>query len=190
MDILLTIIGVVLVVLAGIFVIIYNTLITLKNNVNKAWSNIDVLLQKRYDMISKLVEAVKGYMKYEKTLLVSLTSLRNAWMNVQDDKNVQNKIDASNNITTGLKTILATVENYPNLKADNTIIDLQRALIEVENKIADTREFYNDTVNEYKIKIKVIPYLFFSGILHYNSLPFFEAPKEAEEPVSTTISDE
>lgn len=173
----------VLVVVAGVLVIIYNTLITLKNNVAKAWANIDVLLQKRHDMISKLVDAVKGYESYEKSVLAKITSMRTTWMNVQQDSNVQNKMDASNQISRVLKTVFANVENYPDLKADTTFLELQKAIESIEDQIADRREYYNDTVNTYNIKIKIIPFNFFAGPLGYQQMPFFQAPDAAKENI-------
>ncbi|MCL5011590.1 MAG: LemA family protein [Candidatus Marsarchaeota archaeon] len=177
-----------IIVIIGVFVIIFNTLVMLRNNVRKAWANIDVLLQKRHDLIGRLVETVKGYMQYEKTLLVKITALRTSWSDVQEQDDIQKKMDASNQITNTIKTLFADVENYPNLKADETFMELQKAIIQMEDEIADRREFYNDTVNEYNIKIKIIPYAFFSGMLKYASLPFFQAPEEARKPASSKIS--
>lgn len=181
-------VGIIVIVLFGVFVVIYNTLIMLKNNVTKAWSNIDVLLEKRHDLIGKLVDTVKGYMKYERSVLTQLTAMRTSWTDVQNDNNVQNKIDTSNQITGTLKTLFADIENYPDLKADTTVLELQKALEQIENEIADRREFYNDTVNEYNIKIKVIPFNFFSGMLHYTAQPFFQAPNEAKQVVNADLS--
>lgn len=175
------------VVLAGLFILIYNNLIRLRNNVNKAWANIDVLLQKRYDLIGNLVNTVKGYMAYEKTLLVKLTAMRTSWANVQEDDNRDNKIAASNQITTTLKTLFADVENYPDLKADQTFATLQQQLIQIEDQIADRREFYNDTVNEYNINIKIIPYDLFARLMGYTPIQFFQAPDAARQPVNVLV---
>jgi LemA protein len=176
-------------IIAGVmFILIYNALITLRNNVNKAWANIDVLLQKRYDLISKLVDTVKGYMSYERTVLVRVTAMRTAWINVQDAKSKEDKMTASNQITNSLKTLFADVEGYPDLKADQTFVTLQKELIEVEDEIADRREFYNDTVNEFNTRMTIVPYSLFSGLLGYSLLPFFNAPDEAKVPVNVNIS--
>jgi LemA protein len=188
LNFILDILIVFIITVIGIFVIIFNTLVMLRNNVRKAWANIDVLLQKRHDLIGRLVETVKGYMQYEKTLLVKITALRTSWTDAQEQDDVQKKMNTSNQITNTLKTLFANVENYPALKADETFIELQKAITQMEDEIADRREFYNDTVNEYNIKIKIIPYLFFSGILKYERLPFFQAPEEARQPVSSKIS--
>ena len=184
MSLLLTTIGIVLVVVAGIFFIIYNTLITVRNNVSKAWANIDVLLEKRHDLIGNLVNTVKGYTQYERSVLVQVTELRTSWAKVQNDQNTQKKIDTSNQISSTLKTLFANVENYPQLKADQTFLELMKNLTEIEDQIADRREFYNDTVNEYNIKIKVIPFDIFAGMLKYQPMQFFQAPADEREPVN------
>ncbi|MGA3020366.1 MAG: LemA family protein [Candidatus Micrarchaeales archaeon] len=187
MSILLTAGAIVIVILAGLFVLIYNNLIRLRNNVTKAWSNIDVILKKRHDLIGNLVETVRGYMKYEKTLLVKVTALRSTWADVEGDNDIGNKMQASNQISASLKTLFADVENYPDLKADQSFTTLQQELIEIENEIADRREFYNDSVNEYNIKIAIVPYDFFSGMLKYKPMPFFEAPEGERGAVKVNV---
>ncbi len=186
MAILLAAIILICIVLAGLIVLIYDNLIRLRNNVNKAWSNIDVLLQKRHDLIGNLVNTVKGYVRYEKTVLVELTRMRAAWASVQND-GLDGKMAASNQISGTLKTLFADVEGYPDLKADTTFTNLQQQLIETENAIADGREFYNDTVNEYNINIKIIPYNFLSGLLGYKPMSLFKAPEGSKEPVKVDV---
>lgn len=180
--------GIVAVILLVLFAIMYNALVTLRNNVNKAWSNIDVLLEKRHDLIGKLVDTVKGYMKYEKTVLVEVTEMRTAWADVQGSRDRQAKIDASNDITDTLRELFADVEGYPELKADQAFAGLQKALVEIENEIADRREFYNDSVNEFNIKMQVVPYSLFSRLLGYAPLPFFKADGEARKPVKRGVA--
>jgi LemA protein len=186
-DLGLVVISLAAVIFAVVLVIIYNALVTLSNKVNKAWANIDVLLQKRHDLISKLADTVKGYMEYEQTLLVKVTAMRTAWINVQDDKNRQDKITASNQITNSVKILLAEVENYPDLKANQTFVALQKELIAVEDEIATKREAYNDTVNEFNTEMTVVPYNLFSGLFGYSTLPFFNAPDEAKAPVNVNL---
>ena len=147
-----------------------------------------MLLQKRYDLISRLVDTVKGYMQYKKTVLLQVTALRTAWSNVKDDENVQNKISASNQISNSLKSIFADVENYPDLKASQNFLQLQNELVEIEDQIADRREFYNDSVNIYNIKISVIPNNLLSGPLGFKRLPFFAAPEEDKQVVNVDIN--
>ncbi len=187
-DVLIYGFGIIVVVLLGVIVIIYNTLVSLKNNVGKAWADIDVLLEKRYDLIGKLVDVVKGYAKYEKSVLVQITNLRTAWSGVQDSTDATDKMSASNQISQGLRTLFANVENYPNLKADDTFLQLQKALVEIEGEIAGRREFYNDSVNEFNIKIKVVPYVFFSNAMGYKPFAFFQAADEAKNPVKVDLS--
>jgi LemA protein len=175
------------VIVGGFFFIIYNSLVVVRNNVNKAWSDIDVLLEKRYDLIGNLVSTVKGYMKYEKSVLVQVTAMRMAWSNVQGN-NVQDKMDTSNQISNTLKTLFADVENYPDLKADQTFMQLQNALVDIENQIADRREYYNDSVNIYNIKISIIPNNLFAGSLGFRPLSLFKAPEEAEQVVKVDLS--
>jgi LemA protein len=94
---------------------------------------------------------------------------------------------ASNQISGTLKTLFADVESYPDLKADSTFINLQQELVQIEDEIADRREFYNDTVNEYNIRIKIIPYDFFSGLMGYKAMPFFQAPDKDKQPVEVKM---
>jgi LemA protein len=186
MDILVWAAGIIVAIVVVIFVIMYNALVTLKNNVSKAWANIDVLLEQRHDELGKLVDTVAGYKKYEQTILTQLTSLRTAWMNAPKD-DVQARIDASNQITQALKTIFATTENYPDLKANTSFMQLQDRISQLETEIAGRREFYNDSVNQYNIKINVIPYNIFSGMLGYKPMPLFQVPEEAKEDVKINL---
>lgn len=177
----------IVIILLGILVIIYNTLITVRNNVNKAWVDIDVLLEKRHDLIGRLVEVVKGYETYEKTVLTKVTAMRTAWAQAQQSSDVWAKMTTSNQISQGLKSVFANIENYPNLKADQTFLELQQSISEMENQIADRREFYNDTVNEYNIKIKVVPFVFLSSFLNYKPLPFFQPPAGSTSEVKVNV---
>lgn len=185
-DLLTAAIVIIIIAALGIFAGMYNTLVTLKNNVNKAWANIDVLLEQRHDELGKLVDTVKGYKKYEATLLTRITALRTQWMNTPKD-NVKARIDANNQITQALKSIFATAENYPDLKANNSFIQLQTRISEIETEIAGRREYYNDSVNQYNIKINVIPYNFFSGMLNYRPLPLFQVPEETRADVKINL---
>jgi LemA protein len=182
LDVVAVIAVLVVLILIGTFVSIYNVLVTLSNNVKKAWADIDVLLEKRHDMLGKLMDTVSGYAKYERSVLTQVTKARTAWMGAQKGT-VQNKIDASNQISTALKSIFAVAENYPDLKADNNFMQLQQAITEIESQIADRREFYNDAVNLFNIRIQQIPYTFFAGMLHYASQPLFQVPEEEKQDV-------
>ncbi len=162
---------------------IYNNLIRLRNNVSRAWSNIDVLLEKRHDLIPNLIEVVKGYSKYEKTLLVQLTSMRSSLDKVEDGSS-QDKMATSSNVSKTVKTLFANVEKYPDLKANDEFVELQKALVEIEDEIADSRTFYNDSVKIYNTNITVVPYDFFAAILSYKPLPYFTASDSDKQPIA------
>ena len=139
----------IVVVIIGWLVGIYNSLVRLKNNIKKAWSNIDVLLKQRHDELNKLMNSVKGYMKHEEGVLTKVTQARTAFMNAQS---VGDKAKADNMMTSTLKSLFAVAENYPELKADRSFAQFQGRISEIEDQIADRREFYNDSVNRYSRK--------------------------------------
>ena len=176
MEILWTVIwvGVVLlaVVIIGWFVGVYNSLVRLKNNIKKAWSNIDVLLKQRHDELTKLLNTVKGYMKHEEGVLTKVTEARTAFMNAQT---VGDKANADNMMTSTLKSLFAVAENYPELKADRSFAQFQNRISEIENQIADRREFYNDSVNTFNIRIEQIPDVFIARMLGYTPRELFKA---------------
>ena len=144
----------IVVVIAIVLVVIYNQLVTLRQRVQNAWSQIDVQLQRRFDLIPNLVETVKGYMTHEQETLTKVTDLRSAWA---DAKTVEQKAELEGQITDTLKTIMAVAENYPNLKADQSFNNLQAELSDTENKISYSRQFYNDTVTMYNTKLETFP---------------------------------
>ena len=147
-------VGFAVIAVVGYIVSLYNGLVTLKNNIEKSWANIDVLLKQRSDELPKLIASVKGYMKHEKEVLTALTKARTAFLNAQS---MQEKAAADNVITAGLKTIFAVAENYPNLKANENFIQLQNRISGLENELADRREFYNDSTNNFNIRIESFP---------------------------------
>jgi LemA protein len=181
-------IGIIVVVLIGFvvigiflyFVSIYNGLVRLSRSVDKNWSNIDVLLKQRHDEIRKLVQVCEGYMKYEKETLAKITSLRTDYMRAGTVEEKE-KIDGA--ITGALKTIFAVAENYPELKANNNFIQLQTRISQIEESIADRREFYNESVNIYNIRIHQIPDMIVAGMLGYKDKPLFEASPEDKKDV-------
>ena len=142
------------VIIIGYIVSLFNGLVTLKNNIQKSWANIDVLLKQRSDELPNLVNSVKGYMKHEKGLLVELTNARTSLLKAQT---LPQKAKADNMITGALKSIFAVAENYPNLKANENFLQLQGRISGLENELADRREFYNDSVNTFNIKIQSFP---------------------------------
>ena len=148
---------VVILFVVGIFVYlitIYNSLVRLKNDIDKAWANIDVLLKQRHDELPKLIETCKGYMQYEQKTFQLITEARTAYMKAGS---VAEKAQADNMISGALKSLFAVSENYPDLKANNNFMQLQKRISELEEKIADRREFFNDDVNTYNIRIQQFP---------------------------------
>lgn len=136
------------------FVTIYNGLIRLKNNIDKAWSNIDVLLKQRHDELPKLVAICEGYMKYEQETLKKVIEARSLYGQA---RGVAQTAEADQAVTQALKSLFALAEKYPDLKADSNFLGLQGRVSILENSIADRREFFNESVNLYNIRIQQIP---------------------------------
>lgn len=183
--IILVVVAIVVVIIFGWFIAIYNSLVRLKNSIEKAWSNIDVLLKQRHDELTKLMESVKGYMKYEKTVLINVTKARTAFMSA---KTVPEKAQADNMMTSALKSLFAVAENYPDLKANQNFIQFQSRISDIENQIADRREFYNDSVYTYNTRIQQIPYVFVASMLHYQSKELFKVDEADRQDVKVDFS--
>jgi LemA protein len=141
-------------IIIGYVVGIYNSLVRLKNDIQKSWANIDVLLKQRADELPKLIASVKGYMKHEKGVLTDLTEARTAFLKATS---MSAKAKADTAISGALKSLFAVAENYPNLKANENFLQLQSRISEIENQLADRREFYNDACNTYNIRIQSFP---------------------------------
>ena len=176
----LGIIGLGLLTIIMYFVHIYNGLIRLKHNINKTWSNIDVLLKQRHDEIPKLIKVCEGYMKYERDTLEKIIALRNQVINAET---IQEKGMAEGNLIGSLRHLFALAENYPELKANQNFMQLQSRISALENQIADRREFYNDSVNTYNIRIHQIPDVFISRMLNYNEQELFQVDEEDKKDV-------
>jgi LemA protein len=162
----------IIVLLLIIYVIYqYNSLITLRNRVKNAWSQIDVQLKRRTDLIPNLVETVKGYATHEKTVFENVTKARSSLMNA---KTVQENAEANNQLTDTLKSLFAVAENYPDLKASENFRQLQSQLSETEDKIAYSRQFYNDTVLMFNNKVQVFPSNILANLFHFNEAEYFE----------------
>ena len=172
-----------LIIVGGIlyFISIYNGLVKLRRDIDKNWSNIDVLLKQRHDEIGKLIKVCEGYMKYERETLEKITEMRTKYLNTD---NIEEKKQIDNQITTALKTIFAVAENYPDLKANNNFIQLQQRISELENEIADRRELYNESVNIYNIRINQIPDMFVARMMGYTGQKLFEVPEEERKDVN------
>lgn len=163
-------------------VIIYNSLIAKKNNVQKAFGNIDVLLKRRYDMIPNLVETVKEYMGYEKQVLTDVTALRSRAISdgVSDDERV--KIE--NDLSMGLGRIKVAVENYPGLKASQNFIQLQATWTTLEEEISAGRSHYNAVVTTYNNAVEMFPSNIMAGLMGYVTKPLFETPSAERDNIS------
>lgn len=162
------------------FVAAYNGLILLSRNIEKAWANIDVLLKQRYDELPKLIKVCEGYMKYERETLEKITAARTAGLSA---KTVGEASQAEGELAKGLKTLFAVAENYPDLKANQNFLQLQNRISYLEGQIADRREFYNDSVNNYNIRINQIPDMFVANMLGMKTKELFKALEEERKDV-------
>jgi len=152
--------------------ITYNSLITLRNRVREAWSQIDVQLKRRSSLIPNLVEAVKGYVKHEKGVLEEVTKARTSLMNA---KNPKEAADADNMLTGALKSLFAVAENYPNLKASENFIKLQEELSDTETKVAASRQFYNTNVLDLNNSLETVPSAWVGQMFGFKKMEFFKA---------------
>jgi len=166
---------VVLVVLAVIG--IYNGLVRLRNQVRNAWSQIDVQLKRRHDLIPNLVETVKGYMVHERETLQNITEARSRAVSA---KGVQESAQAETVLTRALGQLYAVAENYPDLKANQNFLGLQEELASTENKIGFARQFYNDQVMQYNTRIETFPSNVVAGVFNFEQAEFFEIEDTAE----------
>ena len=151
-------------------IIAYNSLIVLRNRIENAWSQIDVQLKRRYDLIPNLINTVKGYVKHEKTVLTDITKARTQLIS----GSMKDKAKASNQITEALKSLFAVAENYPQLKANENFKMLQEELSGTESKIAYSRQFYNDSVMSFNNKVQRFPASIIAGIFNFKEKEFFK----------------
>ena len=183
---------IVLLILIGLAVIIglwllamYNGLVRLKNRIESAWSQIDVQLQRRYDLIPNLVETVKGYASHEKETLERVIQARNQAINTQG---VANQAQAENVISGALKSLFALSEAYPDLKANQNFLALQEELSGTEGKIAYARQFYNDSVQSYNTKTQTFPTALLASRFGFKQREYFEADDTSRGPVKVDFS--
>ena len=166
----------IIVVVVILFVIsIYNNLVGLKQKVKNGWSQIDVQLQRRFDLIPNLVETVKGYMEHESDVLTKVAELRTSWASASS---VKEKSELDTQLSGALKTIMAVSENYPELKANENFSQLQEELQNTENKIAFSRQFYNDIATKYNTKLEVVPSNIIASMFHFEPVELFEAESQ------------
>jgi len=164
-----------LIVICLWFVAAYNTLIRLRNQVKNAWHQIDVQLKRRHDLIPNLVEVVKDYMAYEQETLTKVIEARSAAVNA---KGTEAQGKAENILTESLKSLLAVVENYPDLKANKNVASLQEELAGTENKISFARQFFNDSVMSYNNTIQTIPTNFIASLFSFTQETYFQIETE------------
>jgi LemA protein len=170
------IVGIVVVVLAWVAGT-YNVLVRLRNQLENAWAQIDVQLKRRHDLIPNLVETVKGYAAHERGTLEAVIQARNMAVSA---KGVGERAEAENILSGTLKSLFAVAEAYPNLKADQTFLRLQEELTSTENKVAFSRQFYNDSVMTFNTRIEVFPTNLIAGMFSFTRREFFEVKAEAE----------
>jgi len=176
-----TIIAIVVVVFLLLGVIwLYNSIIRLRNQLRNSFAQIDVQLKRRNDLIPNLVETVKGYMRHEKTLLENITKARSAIMSA---KNIGKKAKASNQLTQTLKSLFAVAENYPKLRANENFLQLQEEITGTENKIAYSRQHYNDVVMIFNTKIQTFPNNLFAKMLGFTAEQSFKASASEKKNV-------
>ncbi len=175
------IVVIVIVVLLVLWVVAtYNGLVSLRNRVKDAWSQIDVQLKRRFDLIPNLVETVKGYAKHESETLESVVQARNTYLAATLP---EDQMKADGELTKAISKLFALAESYPDLKANQNFTDLQNQLNETENKIAMSRQFYNDIVMQYNNKVEMVPSNIVASIFKFKKEVFFEAQETERENV-------
>jgi len=170
---------VVLVLLYGIYV--FNKLVRTRNRVNNAWSQIDVQLRRRYDLIPNLVEAVKGYAAHEREVFEEVTRARGQ---AEAASGVRDQAQAENQLTAGIRRLIAVAENYPQLKANENFLALQEELTGTESKIAFARQFYNDQVQPLSTLVQSFPSRFVASLGRFQPREFFDIEEPARGPVA------
>jgi LemA protein len=184
MPTLIIVIAVVLII-GAYLLFTYNGLVSLKTRVDESWSGIDVQLKRRSSLIPNLVETVKGYALHEASVFENVTQARSALMQAGTPKE---KAVADNALSGTLKSLFAVAENYPELKANENFLSLQKDLSDTEDKIAYARQFYNANVMEYNIKTKVFPNVLIANSLGFKAAEFFEAENEAKQDVQVSFA--
>ena len=161
----------IIVVIVVYLISVYNSVKSIGNRVGNAWSQIDVQLQRRFDLIPNFVETVKGYMNHESETFAKIAELRTSWANTNS---VSEKANIDNQLSSALKTIMAVSENYPDLKSNQNFSELSEELRNTENKISFSRQFYNDTVTKFNTKLELFPSNIIAGIFNFKQKDLFE----------------
>ena len=176
--------------MAGVFIysiILYNGLVRLRNENDRAWANIDVLLKQRHDEIPNLVETVKGYMRHEQQTLLAVTQARTESIHAAS---IGQKAVAELRVASALRGLFAVAEHYPQLKANDNFLRLQNRITELEERIADRREFFNDDVNTYNTRIGQIPDVFIASLMGLKAREMFKVSDEDRRQVEVSFQDQ
>ncbi len=158
----------------ALILLLYNRIVTLKNRVENGWAQIDVQLKRRYDLIPNLVETAKGYMKHEQETLEKVINARQQAIKISESGNIAEQGKVENFLTQTLRSLFALVENYPNLKADKNMLQLQEELTSTENRIAFARQYYNDEVMRYNTIIETFPGNIMGNLFNFIKKDFFD----------------
>ncbi len=184
----LYILAAIIVILAFWLIAMFNSLIRQRNRVTEAWSDIEVQLKRRYDLIPNLMETVKGYASHERGVFEEVTKTRTQAMQATG---LKEKSDAENMLSGTLKSLFAVAENYPDLKANENYLELQRELSDTENKVQAARRFYNGNVRDFNTKQQVFPTNIFASMMGFKISEFFGNEDEAaREPVKVDFKKE
>lgn len=170
--IVLVVLLVVLVAMFGFLIKTYNEMVRLRNSVKNSLAQMDTQLQRRFDLIPNLVETVKGYASHERELLENVTASRNGYLNASSEGE---KLAMENRLSTGLRNLFAVVENYPELKSNTNFIRMQEELAETEDKVAFSRQFYNDAVTKYNNKLQMFPNVLIASMFGFQEEELFDA---------------
>lgn len=169
-------IALIIIILLVIYIIAtYNGLVSSRQKVKNSWSQMDVQLQRRFDLIPNFVETVKGYMTHESETFSKIAELRTSWAKAGT---ISEKAELNNQLSSALKTIIAVSENYPDLKANQGFINLQKELQNTEDKISFSRQFYNDSATMYNTKLELFPSNIIAGMFNFSAEPLFEAESD------------
>lgn len=180
-------VGLVVAILLFIIVATYNDIVALERRIDKAWANIEVVLQQRHDQLPALVDAVRGLMSLERNVLTRVTRARAAF---SPDAPIAVQAATAAQTTRAVRTLLATVERYPEIRSSENVLALQAEIERLEAMIADRRELYNDQVYRLNARIGQVPALFLRGLFGWHPRPFFDAEPAADGPPSASLEDE
>lgn len=180
----IAIILILVVIVAVIAVVMYNKLVSMRMRAKEAWADIDVQLKRRYDLIPNLVETVKGYMEHERETLEKVTEARTMAMGAG---NLQEQGAAENMLTGALKSLFAVSESYPDLKANQNFLELQKELSDTENKIQAARRFYNGNVRDLNTAIQTVPTNIIANMFNFTEEEFFELEEGSEEKENVKV---